>query len=185
MDEKNYRSDMVNGGKIMNRPHKGGDEKESRWPPVTPKGDTGTFYWDKEKRKFIEGYPPSKNHKFGEAPYVIQDTMDKQYHPAACKWTDSRQDWEDMDKACGTFTSGKKQPPDPTWHNEQKKKRHKDIREAMQKSIAQLDSGTAPLTEETREMCKRQNEILASAGFKPYNVAGKKNNKKGRKNGRR
>jgi len=144
------------------------------------------YYWDKEARTFKEGYPPSRNNHFGDAPYVISDTMDKQYHPAACQWTESKKAWADMDVACGTFTSGTKQAPDPTWQNEQRKKRHQDMHESIHKAVAQLDAGTAPLTEDKRAWCEAENERIASTGvINPYNVVGRKTNKKGKRNGRR
>lgn len=172
--------------KIVSRPTQRGDECESKWPPDHGTGEAGVFYWDRDSKKFKPGYPPQRFEKFGEAPYVIQDTIEEYYHPAACVTVDSRARLRDLDKVCGTITSGEKLAPDPTWHKQQEKARRKDLHECIHKAVAQIDAGTAPLNEEQKARCTAENERISNLmGFDAFNVAGRKNNAKGKRYRRR
>lgn len=168
--------------KIVTRPFQYGNEKESDWPPKFPtvKGFKG--YWDREKKKFVEGSPPRRE-VFDQAPAIIQDTMDPYYHPKACVMVDSKSKLRDIDNACGTITTDKIQPANPSAQNERKRQLKKDRHEALHKAVAQIDAGTAPMSEQTRELCKKQNEIVANAlpGLDPFNAAGRKNNARGKR----
>lgn len=144
------------------------------------------YYWDKQARKFVEGVPPPQGRIFGQAPYVIQDSITPYYHPAACQVIDSRKALRDVDKACGTITTDKRLPPDPSWAKEQARRRRADLTESLHRAVAAVDSGTAPLTEETRALCDRQNELVSSAlNFDAFNVVGRKKNAKGKRFRRR
>lgn len=169
--------------KIKTRSFQYGDEKESEWPPQFGTNKGGYVgYWDPIEQKMKEGYPPPKIQKFGEAPYVIQDEIEPYYHPSAQCMIDSKSRLKAVDKALGTITTDKKLPPNPSRMQAMKKEREKDIREAMLKSVAQIDSGTAPLNEEQREMCKRENERVSNLlGFDAFNVVGRKNDPRGKK----
>ena len=168
--------------KIQTRIFNYGDEKEADWPPPYGSQEKGLFYFDKETQKMVRGLPPDPHPKLAEAPYIIQDTIDKYYHPAAEKWVDSRSQLKTIDKVCGTITTDKKLEPDSSWARENKRKRREDLHRSMRKAIAQLDAGTAPLTQEVREKCERQNEIVSEAlGLDAFNVAGRKNNAKGKR----
>lgn len=168
--------------KIQTRLFNFGDENEGTWPPRYPSGEKGLFHVDRDTGQVLPGPPPPRNIRFGEAPYIIQDSMEPYRHPATGQVIDSKSALRQTDKACGTITTDKKLPPDPTWHKEQERKRHEDIREAMRKSIAQIDGGTAPLTEEVRELCAQQNEIVSKAtGWDAYNVAGRKKDVRGKR----
>lgn len=163
-----------------------GDKCESEWPPMFGKGGSGTYYRDPKTGIFKKGYPPPKEVKYGQAPNIIQDTTTAYYHPAAEKWTESKKEIEYLDNITGTITTDKKIPPNPYNQKEAKKRRHQDIRESTRKAVAQIDAGTAPLTEETRAMCERQNEIVSNAlNMDAFNVAGRKNNAKGKRFRRR
>ena len=168
--------------KIQTRIFQYGNEKESDWPPKFPtvKGFHG--YFDREKQEFVEGSPPVRK-VFDKAPVVIADTIDPYYHPKACITVDSRSKLRDIDNACGTITTDKLQPPNPSRQSELKAKIKKDRHEALHKAVAQIDAGTAPMSEETRELCKKQNEIVANAlpGLDPFNAAGRKSNVKGKR----
>lgn len=168
--------------RIVSRTFNYGDEKESSWPPQFGTGGSGVYYWDKDARKFKEGFPPQNIKRYGEAPLVITDSIEPFYHQGACAMVDSRSRLKDIDAACGTITTDKLQPADPSWAKAQQKRRHEDLKESLHKSIAQIDSGNAPLTEEQRAACERQNEIISKAlNYDAFNVAGRKDNAKGKR----
>jgi len=168
--------------KIRTRTFVYGDENEAEWPPMYGSGKGGRYYRDKETGEFKEGNPPPRERKYGEAPIFISDTIKPYYHPAAEKWTDSRSELNNLDKATGCITTDKIQPADPSRQKEAKAKRDKDRKEALLKSVAQIDAGCAPMTEETRAKCERQNEIVSAAlNFDAFNVVGRKKNDKGKR----
>lgn len=168
--------------KIQTRIFNYGNEQEADWPPVYGTQEKGTFYWDKEQQKMVAGYPPNPHPKQGEGPFIITDTIEEYYHPAAEKYVDSKSQLKMLDKACGTITTDKKLSADPSWRKENDRKRKQDLHDSMHKAVAQLDAGTAPLDREVREKCERQNEIVSEAlGFDAFNVAGRKANAKGKR----
>lgn len=144
------------------------------------------YYRDKQTGEFKEGFPPPTHAHFGDAPMIIGDTIDKYYHPGACRWTESRAELQMFDNATGTFTTDKKQTPSDTVQKELLRQRRKDMHECIHKSVAQIDAGTSTLKEETRQLCERQNEIISKAlNFDAFNVAGRKTNGRGKKYRRR
>lgn len=144
------------------------------------------YYFDKETGQCIPGYPPARNKVYGQAPYVITDTITPYYHPAAEQWVDSRRALQDMDKATGTFTTDKKQVPDGSFTKENEKQRKADLHKCLHEAVEKIDSGNAPLSEEVKEKCRIQNEITSKAlNFDAFNVAGKKNDPRGKKYRRR
>lgn len=167
--------------KIQTKPFCFGNDKESSWPPLYGSGDKTPMYWDKESNCLKAGHPPPRK-VFANAPYVITDTIEEYYHPKACVYVDSKSKLRRIDDACGTITTDKKIEPDPSWQNEQRRLRHEDGHKALHKAVAQIDAGTAPLTEEMRAKCEQQNEIVSSAlNIDAFNIVGKKNNAKGKK----
>lgn len=159
-----------------------GDKCESTWPPQFGTGESGHFYVDHETGELIKGFPPPRNEKFGDAPFIITDTIDPYYHPSTLQTVDSKSKLKMLDKQTGCITTDKKLPPDPSWHNEQKRKRREDGHRALHKAVAQIDNGTAPLTDEMKHKCDIQNEVVSNAlNFDAFNVAGRKNNPKGKK----
>ena len=167
--------------KIQTRSFNYGNEKESEWPPMFGTGEHGHFWRDKETGKMTRE-PPKREEKFGEAPYVITDTMDEYYHPKAQVYVDSKSKLREIDSVCGTITTDKMQPAETSWRREQKRKRIEDHHKAVHTAVAQIDAGTAPMTEETKHLCEVQNEIVSKAlNFDAFNVAGKKDNAKGKK----
>jgi len=140
------------------------------------------YYWDKEIKKWSETPPPPQFPIYGQAPAIVTDTIEPYKHPATGQWTDSRSALRDMDRATGTITTDKKIAPDGSKQKDLEKQRRKDIREAMHKAVAAIDNGTAPLTEEVRAKCEQQNEIISKAlNMDAFNVAGRKQNAKGKK----
>lgn len=173
---------MSNDPKITSRSFEYGNEKESEWPPKFPSCKGGVWYRDKETGEFKEGYPPPTNNKFGDAPYIIGDTIDQYYHPGAGVWTDSKSGLRSLDRATGCITTDKMIPADPSWQKQQREERIKDGHNALHKAVAQIDAGTAPLTEEVRASCERNNELVSSAlNMDAFNVAGRKTNAKGKR----
>lgn len=139
------------------------------------------YYQDKETKEFIEGFPPQVE-KYGEAPFVITDTITPYYHPAAQVMVDSRKALMNLDKACGTITTDKKIPPDPTWQREQKKKRHELGVEALKEAVAKIDSGEVNLSEEMKIKCAQRNEQLSEVmKIDAFNVAGRKTDARGKR----
>lgn len=139
-----------------------------------------TYYWDKETQKFIEGYPPDPNPKFGVAPMFFSDEMPRMRHPKTGEVIDSRSRWRRVDKANGCITTS---PTEKINRRPRKDYRQKsdEMMAAINKTIAQIDSGTAPMSEETRERCRQQNDLMSSAlNFDAHNVLGRK-----KKNGTR
>lgn len=168
--------------KIKSRWINRGDDCESEWPPLMPSGAKGLFYWDNEAKMLKEGLPPTKIQKFGEAPYIIGDSIEPYYHPAAEKIISSRSELKQVDKACGTITTDKLIPADKSYTEKYKKKRDADIKESILKSVAKIDNNEAPLSEETKALCNIQNRIVSEAlNFDAFNVAGRKNDRRGKK----
>jgi len=164
-----------------------GNSCEAEWPTRFGTAEGGYYgYWDEKNKCLVDGPPPPREKKYGDAPYIITDTISDYYHPAALTYIDSKSRLRDVDKACGTITTDKLQPADKGAKKELDRLRRKDIHESMHKAVAQLDAGTAPLTEEVRSLCDRQNEIVSSAlNFDAFNVAGRKKNGKGKRFRRR
>lgn len=169
--------------KIRTRLFNYGDEKESTWPPLFGTGGAGLYHY--RDGKLQEGPPPSNIKKFGEAPFVIQDTIEPHYHHGACRWTDSRSEINQFDKATGCITTDKRQDVAPYLRAREKRladERKKDINQAMQRAVNDIDYGMAPLSEETKAKCAIQNEIVSDAlGFDAFNVAGRKKDPRGKK----
>lgn len=140
------------------------------------------YYFDTATQKMIEGYPPPRNIKYAEAPYVISDTTSAYYHPGARRWTESKRMIDDMDRACGTITTDKEIMPNQREINERKRLERKDVDNAVEEAIARLDNGTYTPPEEVRHMADIQNRVIAEAtGWDCYNLTGKKNDKRGYK----
>lgn len=176
-----YKSGTIHNGKVVSRVHQAGDPCESEWPGEGTK-ETGNFYWDREERKFKPGFPPAQIKKYDDAPYVIGDTIADYYHPGAEEWTDSRSKLEALDKKTGCMTTDKRQTPSDSPIKQRIRERREDMHKCMHEAVAKVDAGTAGLTEETRKLCERQNELISEAtGMDAFNVAGRKNNAKGRK----
>lgn len=168
--------------KIVTRPFNYGDEKEGSWPPRFGTGGSGVYHIDEKTGQAVKGYPPPRNKVYAKAPYIITDTIDAHYHHGACQWTESKSKLKHMDEASGTITTDKKLPTNTAATKRRIEERHKDIHESMHRAVAQIDAGTAPLTEEVRQLCERQNEIVSKAlNMDAFNVAGRKTNAKGKK----
>lgn len=169
--------------KIRTRSFQYGDENESSWPPKFPTTKRGfNGYWDSTKKKFVKGQPPRPK-TYGKAPAVIPDTLsDKFYHNGKCRETNSRSEINKWDQETGCITTGGHVPPDPTEYNRRKAARRKDSREALNKAVAAIDSGNAPLTEKQRFECELRNEVVSSAlNMDAHNIVGRKDNAKGKR----
>lgn len=135
-------------------------------------------YYNLEKGE----YPPPDAEKFGEAPFVIQDTIAPYRHPGTGQVVESRAALIAADKASGCITSDRPLPADPTWQNERRAKERKELRADLEKAAYQVDHGTAPLTEELRHVCAERNAGLSRAlGIDAFNAVGKKNDPRGKK----
>lgn len=127
--------------------------------------------------------PPPRPEVHDRAPYVIQDSIEPYYHPGICRVVDTRSGLRDADNACGTITTDKLIPGNKNATLQRQKELKEDRTKALHKAVADVDSGNAPLSEETRAICKQQNEILAAAlpGLDPWNAAGHRSDKRGKR----
>lgn len=133
--------------KIKSRIHVYGDEKESEWPPRYGEAQGGSYYWDKEEKKFKEGYPPDDIQRFGEAPMVLTDTLNEPfYHEKAQKWVETRSALEqaNIDTNCITVDR-------PIRHDQAKKdaeyraKRSRERKISYQKGLNAIKTGNSPV----------------------------------------
>lgn len=129
-----------------------------------------------------EGTPPPEFVPYGQAPMYISDSMPPYRHPATGVTVDSRSALRAMDKATGSITTDKHQAPNRNHGKELERRRREDLRKCLLESVAKIDSGNSGLSEETRAMCERQNEVTSAAlGIDAFNVAGRKANAKGKR----
>jgi hypothetical protein len=139
------------------------------------------FYWDKEKQAMVEGYPPQPK-KYAQAPYVIGDTIDAYYHPGAGVWVESKAALRDMDRATGCITSDKLIPANPKNYHQNKKEIEEDIHNAVCRAVEEIDSGRRQFSEEEKVYFAKENERLSKEyNFDAFNVAGKKNDTRGKR----
>ena len=140
-----------------------------------------TYYIDENTLELKEGYPPLKIKVYGKAPIYLSDEMRPTRHPATGQVIESRKKWAETDKITGCLTLGKREPPKDR-REERRQALAKDRREAMLKSVAQIDAGNAPLNEEQRALCKIQNDIVSDAlNFNAHDVVGRKNSESGKR----
>lgn len=139
-----------------------------------------TYYFDKELQQVVEGYPPQPE-RYGTSAFVIGDTIDAYYHPGAGVWVESRKVLQDIDRATGCITTDKKLPPCPSRQKQLEAERKKDAHAAVDRAIEAIDSGAKQFTEDERAYhAKANQEISVKYGFDAFNVAGKKNDKRGK-----
>lgn len=168
--------------KIRTRTFNHGDKCESSWPSMYGTGGGGRYYWDKESQTFKEGNPPNPNPKLDQAPYYISDAMTPYLHPYTMQVVDSKSQLAKIDEKYGLITTDKKLDPNPAWQAQQERERANDRREAMLKAVAQVDAGTAPLSEETRALCEQRNDAISKAlNFDAFNAVGRISNAKGKR----
>lgn len=145
---------------------------------------TRHYYWDRKLEKLIEGFPPNPNPQFGQAPVVIGDSMDKYYHPRAERFVESRSELRALDAMHGTITSDKKIDASTfsTYQKDKKAARQKLGRQSLDDAVAQIDGGRRQFTEAEKAFHQKNNEQISQAyGIDAFNVAGKKNDKRGKK----
>lgn len=169
--------------KIKSKVFNYGDKDESSWPPRFGKRGPGRYYWDETEKKMKPGYPPVKHEKIGQAPLVFMDDIEPYYHPKAQRIVTTRKELAHADRSTGTFTTDKEQIPDFKYAEKKRNEALRaDVHQATQRAIAAIDSGMAPLSEQTKEICKAENERVSKAlGFDAFNFAGRKNDSRGKK----
>ncbi len=137
------------------------------------------WWYDKETRSLRDTPPPLPFNVFGQAPMYMSDEMPPCRHPMTGETISSRRHWQDVNRATGCRDADR---------NEKISKREPSKAEvdadwdaAMEKSIAQLDTGMLPMTEEQKAAHKTQNDYLSSKlGVDAHNIfrKGKKCRKK-------
>jgi len=120
------------------------------------------YYFDEEKRQMVEGYPPQKFPKYGEAPIYISDEMKPYYHPTAQVTVTSKSKLKMIDKQCGTFTTDKYQSISAQVRKQKTAERRKDLKDAMMRAYNDVKNNNTPLSEEVKAKCKKNDEILSS-----------------------
>lgn len=171
---------------IRSRTIKRGDPCESSWPSDHGTVEHGfTGHWCRETNKFVEGPPPARE-VFSQAPAIITDDMKPTYHHGVCRKIDSKSQWKKIDKALGLSTSDRFEPASKAPLREHRRKLQQDRHEALRRAVAAVDAGEAPLSEEVRAKCAAENERLSNIlGVDLFNVAGRKNDKRGKRYRRR
>lgn len=115
------------------------------------------FVFDRNTKGFIE-VSPSWEEK-GRTHAVIQDSMDPLEHPANGKIYDSKKEFRRVTKLHGLEELGNERRGTGSQPAYQKVS-EADYVDAVKSAWAQLDSGTAPLNEYEREVCRRNDERL-------------------------
>lgn len=120
------------------------------------------YYFDEEKRQMVEGYPPQKFPKYGEAPIYISDDMKPYYHPTAQVTVSSKSKLRMLDEQCGTFTTDKFQSKAAEVKKQKTAERRRGLHEAMMRAYNDVKNNNSPLSEEVKAKCKKNDEILSS-----------------------
>ena len=133
-----------------------------------------SYYWNEEKQKIVEGYPPDKRKVYGQAPNVIFDSMPKTYHPKADKEVESRSEWNMLDKMHGTITFGSKESARPRVDQaNEAKRRRQEIRKASQKALQAYKENPTEVKQKLQKQGEQQIETLKISGLdKDLNKAG-------------
>lgn len=128
-------------------------------------------YWDREKQKFVEGVPPARE-VLDTAPYFFTDDIKPFKHPYTGEVCTTRKQLDDNNKASGCIEC-KEAIPKP---QKDYKKIEAAYEASIEKAVAAIDNGMAPLSEKARELCKRQDELLEAAipGLDAKNCLGRK-----------
>lgn len=152
--------------KIHSKVFNYGNEKEADWPPRFPK-KPGRFsgYWDSDKKKFIEGYPPNPNNNFGTAPIAIMDSIAPRYHEGECKTVESRKEWERLNKQHNmiSFSSMEEAKPKEDKFYKQKQNR-RDYRKATRAALESWRSNPRHMKQKLNRQGEKQIETLKKSG---------------------
>lgn len=152
--------------KIRSRPHIGGHEHESSWPPMDP-ARTGEYhaYVDPVTKEVKEGFPPPRE-IYDTAPIVIFDSMEPQYHEAACRVIDSRKEWERADKETGSITFGSREQSIPKVSEyAEKQKKRADLRKASKKALDVYRSNPREVKQKLQKRREQQMEVAKKSGL--------------------
>lgn len=155
---------------IRSKVHEGGDPKESSWPPRfgTNQGKGGLFYRCKETGKIKEGYPPNPNPKQGEAPMVIFDSMDAQYHEGVGRKIESRKEWERADNEAGTITVSNLEKESAGLQKKRLRTKEylsKDRKNAAVKAISAYKADPKGVSRSVKEKAVEQIKTLEESGL--------------------
>ena len=144
-----------------------GAEHEASWPPRFPEEPRGVvMYYDKEKGKMVEGYPPCKINRHGVAPMVLFDSMPETYHEGVCRKISSRQEWELADKQSGKLTFGSMEEPRryvKKGISEEDKALKADRRQAAKAAIEAYNSNPKEVSQKLQKEAEKQRKVLERA----------------------
>lgn len=151
---------------IKSKVHNYGHIHESSWPSQFGTGEKGTFHINKETGECVEGYPPPKFEKFGEAPQVIFDSMPKTYHQAAMREVESRSEWNALDEIHGTITFGSAKDIKPKVDEANERKRRKEeLRKASLEALNMYKQNPELVKQKVAKKAEEQREIAEKAGL--------------------
>lgn len=154
---------------IKSKIHKAGHEHESSWPPpLDGSNKGGRFYFDRSLQKMVEGNPPDENLKFGDAPQVIFDSMPKTYHEAACRFVESRKEWNLLDKQHGTITFGSQaeaERPLKARIQDEKKEYKQGLRKASLAALQMHEQNPQEMRQRAEKRREAQERIAKQEGL--------------------
>ena len=141
--------------KIQSRVINRGDKNESSWPSINPKGERGVFVFREGK---CERY--SRKRVEQKTPYIISDEMQRTLHPSDGKTiVDSKSKFKRIARAHGhDIRTGADKVADnkPKFKESETQHYERDVKIAWE----MVQSGTAPLTDYDKHICKEINERL-------------------------
>lgn len=165
--------------RIIGKPIKKGDRCEAKWLQDSIADDfkEGYSWFDPITKTFSDQIPERLlTKKFGQAPVFMSDVMEPYYHPAAQKVVESRSELKELDEKFNTITTDKKLPPDPTKKRLAAKARKEHNMQALKDAVEMVEAGTAPLTDEFKQLCQKRNEMISKQlGIDAQNIVGRKN----------
>jgi hypothetical protein len=151
---------------IRSKIHQYGHKNESEWPSQFGTGEKGVFHHDGEK--VVEGTPPPKYEKHGQAPIAIMDSMDRTYHEGACREVESRKEWDRLDKETGSLTFGsRKEVSEHTAKARREKERalKQDRRNAALTATRAYRENRKEVKDKLRRRDEEQREVLKKSGL--------------------
>ena len=156
---------------IRSKPHIGGHEHESEWPPREPSGAKGRFYRNPKTGEFdaTEPDPEAQPKRYGRAPLVMFDSMEPVYHEAAQRMISSRKEWELTDKMTGSITfSSKEQARPPKSESVLKRELKADRRKAGLEALQRYRANPREVKQKIQKQAEQQMQTLKKSGLEPH-----------------
>jgi hypothetical protein len=155
-------------GEIRSKIHEYGKPNESEWPPRFGKRGSGRSYWDAEKKCMVEGNPPPKYEKHGQAPLAITPSMPAQYHEGVGRVIDDRNEWRMADEQSGCITFGSREEVSRTTQkgvSSEQKALKQDRRKASLEATRAYRENPKAVKDKLRHEGEKQAQIAKKAGL--------------------